>query len=302
MTQEPLVPLEVDLRGLPWMPLNLLRLFDSDLFALTSGDEFKAAVTLWGKSWYQLPAGSLPDDDRVLSYLSGTGKRWPKLKAMAMRGWTLCSDGRLYHKVVAEAAIKAWEERLRHMTKRERDTERLHEWREKQRQAGSLDKTGGLRDVPRGTETPDETKLKRVSVPLRNAPETAISRREETGKRQGQGQGSDREEKPVLVKEARKRALATKPDDVPQGVWDDFQTIRRAKRSPLTQTALDGISAQAGRAGRTLADALAVCCSRGWQGLDADWLTQGINGSGKSASSVLDEVRRINAELGHVSK
>lgn len=109
---EPMVPPDVDLRGLPWMRLDTSRLLDSDLFALSTGDEFKAAVALWCKAWSQAPAGSLPNDDRVLAHLSGTGARWRKLKAMALRGWVECSDGRLYHPVVAEQVRVAWAERI----------------------------------------------------------------------------------------------------------------------------------------------------------------------------------------------
>ena len=108
----PLVPPDVDLRGLPWMRLDTARILDSDLFALSTGDEFKAAVALWCKSWTQRPAASLPDDDRILAHLSGAGARWKKVKAMALRGWVPCDDGRLYHPVVAEQALAAWEERL----------------------------------------------------------------------------------------------------------------------------------------------------------------------------------------------
>ena len=41
---EPLTPLEADLRGMPFMPLDVVRLTDSDLFALSTGEEFKAAL------------------------------------------------------------------------------------------------------------------------------------------------------------------------------------------------------------------------------------------------------------------
>lgn len=109
---EPLTPADCDLRGLPFMPLDVMRVLDSDLFALASGDEFKAAFALWCKSWLQVPAASLPDDPRVLAHLSGAGSRWSKVKAMALRGWIRCRDGRLYHPVVAEKAREAWEHRL----------------------------------------------------------------------------------------------------------------------------------------------------------------------------------------------
>lgn len=109
---EPLTPAECDLRGMPYMPVELVRLFDSELYILSTGDEFKAAFTLWGKAFLQTPAGSLPADDRLLAHLSGAGVRWPKVKAMALRGWIECGDGRLYHPVVAQKAIEAWETRL----------------------------------------------------------------------------------------------------------------------------------------------------------------------------------------------
>ena len=105
---EPLVPPDCDVRGFGFMPLDVVRLLDSDLFALTTGDEFKAAVALWCKSWLQVPASSVPDDDRVLAHLSGSGLRWKKVKAMALRGWVKAADGRLYHPVVASKALEAW--------------------------------------------------------------------------------------------------------------------------------------------------------------------------------------------------
>jgi hypothetical protein len=108
---EPFTPPEADLRGMPYMPLDLVTLFDSDLYALSTGDEFKAALTLWGKSFYQVPAGSLPADDRLLEHLSGS-KRWKAVRNMAMRGWIKCSDGRMYHKTVAEKVAEAWASRL----------------------------------------------------------------------------------------------------------------------------------------------------------------------------------------------
>ncbi len=108
---EPMTPADCDLRGMPFMPLDVVRLGDSDLVALSTGDEFKAAVMLWCKSWLQIPAASLPDDDRILAHLSGAGARWSKVKDMALRGWIKATDGRLYHPVVAEKAIEAWRHR-----------------------------------------------------------------------------------------------------------------------------------------------------------------------------------------------
>ena len=107
----PFTPLDSDLRGLPFMPLDTVRLLDSDLFALSTGDEFKCAVALWCKAWQQVPAGSLPDHERVLAHLSGAGAGWPAVRAMALHGWVMCADGRLYHPVLAEKANHAWKAR-----------------------------------------------------------------------------------------------------------------------------------------------------------------------------------------------
>lgn len=105
---QPLVPAEVDLRDFGFMPLDVLRLRDSDLAALSSGDEFKAAVLLWCVAWHQVPAASLPNDDRLLARYSGTGALWRKVKAEALRGFVECDDGRLYHATIAEKANEAW--------------------------------------------------------------------------------------------------------------------------------------------------------------------------------------------------
>lgn len=93
------------------MPIETGRLLDSDLFALSSGDEFKAAVALWCKAWQQVPAASLPDDDRILACLSGAGEIWRKVRGQALRGFVRCTDGRLYHPVIADKALQAWAHR-----------------------------------------------------------------------------------------------------------------------------------------------------------------------------------------------
>jgi hypothetical protein len=51
-------------------------------------------------------------------------------------------------------------------------------------------------------------------------------------------------------------------------------TIRKAKRSPLTQTALDAIKREADKVPMSLNDALAMCCARGWQGFKAEWVAE----------------------------
>ncbi|WP_082823553.1 MULTISPECIES: DUF1376 domain-containing protein [unclassified Rhodanobacter] len=108
---QPLVPAGVDLRDFAFMPVDVQRLLTSETWVLGNGDERAAAMTLWLVSWHQVPAGSLPDNDRMLSHLS-QAKSWTKIKAHVMRGWLLADDGRYYHPVVAEKALEAWLEKL----------------------------------------------------------------------------------------------------------------------------------------------------------------------------------------------
>lgn len=107
----PLVPEDVDLRDFAFMPFDVQRLLTSETWVLGTGEERSAAITLWMVSWHQVPAASLPNNDRMLAHLS-QAKAWPKVKEHAMRGWILCEDGRWYHPVVAEKALEAWLEKL----------------------------------------------------------------------------------------------------------------------------------------------------------------------------------------------
>ncbi len=104
---DPLTPADCDLRDMDGFMLNAERLMASELVAISTGDEFKAAVMLWCRAWKQVPAASLPNDERVLAAFSGAGPRWKKVRAMALRGFVLCNDGRLYHPVLAADATRA---------------------------------------------------------------------------------------------------------------------------------------------------------------------------------------------------
>lgn len=112
----PFVPAEVDLRDYPSMMLDVTRLRDSELATHPDGELFRANVLSWCVAWHQLPAASLPDDDATLARLLGYGRdlrTWRKVRAAGgLRGWVKCSDGRLYHPVVAEKALDAWNTKL----------------------------------------------------------------------------------------------------------------------------------------------------------------------------------------------
>lgn len=110
---EPFVAVDVDISGMPGFMMDVQRLFSSELWAISTGDEFKAAMALWGRAWMQVPAGSLPNDERILAAFSGAGAKWRKVRDVALRGFVECSDGRLYHKTLCEDVNVAWDKRLK---------------------------------------------------------------------------------------------------------------------------------------------------------------------------------------------
>lgn len=105
--RDPLVPKGVRMVG-DYMPLYGERLLNSEFMSTASAVVFRAAVRLWLAAWKGDPASSLPDDDRRLAELAGYGgdaRRWKAIRHDALHQFVKCSDGRLYHPVLAEAAL-----------------------------------------------------------------------------------------------------------------------------------------------------------------------------------------------------
>lgn len=107
---EPLTSL--DMRHVPAMLLDVSRFRDSDL----AGEDpaiIGLNLMLWACSWHQIPCSSIPNDDRVLARYAGYGRDvdgWLAVRDRVLsHGWVLCSDNRLYHRVVAEKAIETAE-------------------------------------------------------------------------------------------------------------------------------------------------------------------------------------------------
>jgi hypothetical protein len=123
----PLVPPALDLRDFRWMRLDLIALFNSDFNSLADDAAWRAGVTLWGRAWHQVPAGSLPDDDALLCNLAGFGrdlKKWAKIRSAALHGFVRCADGRLYHRFLCAMAEAAAGERAKFAQRKAADRER----------------------------------------------------------------------------------------------------------------------------------------------------------------------------------
>lgn len=79
----------------------------------------------------------------------------------------------------------------------------------------------------------------------------------------------------AISKPKRKRVSSSvvkdKPEDISQEVWDDWLTTRRAKRLPLTQTALNSVRREAASAGLTFQAAVTFAVEQGWAAFRAEW-------------------------------
>jgi len=67
------------------------------------------------------------------------------------------------------------------------------------------------------------------------------------------------------------------PEGVSDSVWQEFKSLRKAKKAPITQRAIDAITTEANKAGWTLEKALEECVVRGWQAFKADWVATKAN-------------------------
>jgi len=291
----PLVPAHVDLRGLPYMPLDVNRLRDSQLAISANGEEFRAAVLLWCASWNQVPAASLPEDDQTLSAYAGFGrdlKGWKKARPGAMRGFLKCTDGRWYHPVVAEKALEAWEERQEYRDKRENEAARLKHHREEHK---------ALRDELRsyGITAPWNEKIEALRAMAQNErqqrtgtetetrtgalPATAKKGREEKGR-----EGIIQEQEKSSLRSDSSSAPPTTPPDAPgEGSEQDEQKREKAlaKAARLRQHTLNAITAYNAHLGKPKGLLAKVSLKVG-----LDTREDNVRRCLKTASEICDEV------------
>lgn len=93
-----------------------------------------------------------------------------------------------------------------------------------------------------------------------------------------------------------KRVALSCPGDVGQQVWADWIALRKSKKAPATQTALDGIAKEAINAGITLEQALSMCCERGWTGFKASWLHERKQGNTQVAETAYQRSMRMRMQ------
>ena len=92
-------------------------------------------------------------------------------------------------------------------------------------------------------------------------------------KRSSNAIDTDTDKKQIQIQSNKATVVAT-PIGVSDSVWQEFKTLRKAKRAPITQRSIDAISNEAQKIGWTLEKALEECVVRGWQAFKADWVVK----------------------------
>ena len=145
---EPLTSPGTDLRHGAVFEVDIINLLHSEFLHLATNEELGAAAKLCLRSLFQVPAGSLPNNEVVLAQAAGYDHRkkaWQRVRAMALYGWALCSDGRLYHQETARMVFAFLvEEDTRKWAEEERNSARTRRSR-KARTAEVLTQNGGSR-------------------------------------------------------------------------------------------------------------------------------------------------------------
>jgi uncharacterized protein YdaU (DUF1376 family) len=70
----------------------------------------------------------------------------------------------------------------------------------------------------------------------------------------------------------KKATIVACPPDVGEQVWQDWLSLRKAKKAAVTATVLDGARKEADKLGWPLEKFLVEWCTRGSQGLKAEWV------------------------------
>lgn len=140
----------LDVRKFPFMPLDCKALLHSDFLWMVSDAEFRAAIMLWAAAWHQVPAGSVPNNDKALAVLCGFGRddgginQFRAIRNGALYGFKLAKDGRLYHPVIVARALEARTRIDKFYADREASRQRMKKTRERRKKtdANQTDEDG----------------------------------------------------------------------------------------------------------------------------------------------------------------
>jgi uncharacterized protein YdaU (DUF1376 family) len=77
----------------------------------------------------------------------------------------------------------------------------------------------------------------------------------------------------LIINKDKAPKVAT-PEGVSDSVFKDYMEVRKAKKAKWTPTVLNGLLREAKKAGKTLEQAMVICCERNWVGFKAEWVME----------------------------
>jgi hypothetical protein len=102
-------------------------------------------------------------------------------------------------------------------------------------------------------------------------------------------EGEREAEKETETKREKKATSVACPPDVSEQVWNDWLQLRKTKKASVTETVLKGARSEANKLGWDLENFLIEWCTRGSQGLKAEWVKEKLTKS--------EERQNLMAEL-----
>lgn len=104
-------------------------------------------------------------------------------------------------------------------------------------------------------------------------------------------------DKPITInnKPIRERATSVAcPPDVSEQVWQDWLQLRKSKKASVTETVIKGARSEAEKLGWALERFLVEWCTRGSQGLKAEWVEKpnGLTKTGQMNRAVMSGLTR----------
>lgn len=145
---------DIDLTPLPRMWFDPRHLLREDWLYELPAEAVRAKFILQLTSFHEVPAGSLPDRDGALQRMCGVDRAtWQAIKADALSGWTLCSDGRWYCRYMEPQVLEA-------AGRREAKAKQLAELRDRKARKAAGGKSGEKPELISDDSSGDRAELR----------------------------------------------------------------------------------------------------------------------------------------------
>lgn len=239
--------------------LDCERIAQSDTWALAAPCQRPLLLMLWFIAWQQKPCGSLPKDDTLnTARLGMEADVFQSNKAILLRGWVEADDGRLYHPIITQLVLEMMDRKASNAQRQaayrqRRLVARDSETNEKHHTENVVTHYSGVSDDT--TTTTNTTTIANEFIP--NGIRTVSTRKSS---------------KTLCVSDLVAEGVA-------QQHAEDWLTVRKAKRAPLTRAAWIDMKTEAAKAAISPAEAVRIAASSSWQGFKASWLASSKNGS-----------------------